>query len=72
MSTTIDGREVLTAAECATIAGCAQSTWRAYVARSQAPKPTHRVGHSNLWDAAEVRAWAADRPGMGARTDLRD
>lgn len=73
MGATIDGIEVWTAAECAEAAGCTQSTWRAYVGREQAPKPLDKkIGRSNVWSADEVRAWAASRPGRGARTDLRD
>lgn len=35
------------------------ATWRAYVARDQAPRPGEHVGRTPLWDADEVRAWAA-------------
>jgi hypothetical protein len=59
--------ETLTAVEAATLAGVAASTWRAYVARGQAPAP---VGYSprsgrRVWDAQVVRTWLAARPGRG-------
>ena len=45
----------------------AASTWRAYVARGQAPKP---AGYSpttgrRVWDRDEVQAWQRARPGRG-------
>lgn len=47
------------------------STWRAYVARGQAPKPTgyDPTTGRRVWDDAQIAAWAATRPGQGARTD---
>lgn len=47
------------------------STWRAYVARGQAPKPIgfHPDTGRRVWDEAQVTAWADQRPGQGARTD---
>lgn len=33
-------------------------TWRAYVARSQAPAPVAKVGRESLWSPADVDAWA--------------
>lgn len=46
-------------------------TWRSYVSRGQAPEPVRHVGRTPLWDLDQVLAWLADRPGQGARTDLR-
>jgi hypothetical protein len=46
-------------------------TWRAYVARGQAPAAVRRVGREPLYDEDEVRRWSAGRPGQGARTDRR-
>lgn len=34
------------------------STWRAYVARGQAPAPARRISRTPLWDRADVLAWA--------------
>lgn len=31
-----------------------------------------QVGATRLFDRAEIEAWLAERPGQGARTDLRD
>lgn len=33
------------------------STWRAYVARGQAPAPAVHISRTPLWDRAEVIAW---------------
>lgn len=65
------GAEV-TAAEAAALANIAESTWRAYVARGEAPSP---IGYSSktgrrVWSTAVVRAWLVNRPGPGHRTDL--
>lgn len=48
------------------------STWRAYVARGQAPAPD---GHEEIsgapwWWRRTVEAFKRSRPGRGARTDL--
>lgn len=59
------GDGLLTSGECAQLAGCTPSTWRAYVARGQAPAPVAAVGRSKLWDAQQVREWATARPGRG-------
>ena len=40
----------------------AASTWRAYVARQQAPQPRH-IGRTALWQPDEIRAWHARRTG---------
>lgn len=61
--------EEWTVRQCADHLGIQPGTWRSYVARGQAPKPTrHLDQRTPLWSAAEVRAW--QRPGRGARTDL--
>jgi predicted DNA-binding transcriptional regulator AlpA len=67
------GRELWTAPQCAEHTGSAVSTWRAYVARQQAPATVGALGdRTPLWDAEQVREWNAARPGRGARTDLKD
>lgn len=53
------------AAECAEYVGVTRSTWRAYVAEHGAPAPCSKVGRENRWDAEQVRAWHAGRPGSG-------
>jgi len=62
----------MTRDECADLAGITADTWSAYVSRGQAPGPVERVGRTPLWDAEQIEAWVASRPGRGARTDLRD
>ena len=64
--------EKLTANRAAALAGVKPNTWRAYVAREQAPQPDGREelsGHP-YWLASTVLAWKAGRPGQGTRTDL--
>ncbi|MFD3424295.1 hypothetical protein [Streptomyces decoyicus] len=65
--------------EAAEAAGVAPGTWRAYVARGQAPAADYPAGaHGHVtavfpgpwWRKSTVAAWVADRPGQGARTDL--
>lgn len=69
------GREITTAEVLVLLKDLGQpvaaSTWRSYVARGQAPAPTKRVSTAPLFDEDSVRKWARDRPGRGARTDLR-
>jgi len=55
------GGDLLTVGECATLAGIKPATWRAYVARGQAPKPAQHISRTPLWDRAEVQAWASSR-----------
>lgn len=65
---------MLTIAEAAALAGVAPATWRAYVARGQAPRADEqdRWGHP-LWRPTTVEAWIAARPGSGRwRTDLKE
>ena len=47
------------------------STWRSYVARGQAPKPVRRISNAPLYSRDDIEQWITDRPGSGARTDLR-
>jgi hypothetical protein len=42
------------------------ATWRAYVSRDQAPRPTEYVSRTPLWDAVAIEEWH----GRGARTDI--
>lgn len=46
-------------------------SWRSLVSRARAPRPVRHVGRTPLWDPDEVLAWLKDRPGQGARTDLK-
>ncbi|MEE2062213.1 hypothetical protein [Rhodococcus artemisiae] len=46
-------------------------TFHAYVNRGHAPKPVEKIGSTPLWKRSEIVEWARNRPGRGARTDLR-
>lgn len=61
----------LTTAQCAAAAGIKPATWRSYVHRGQAPRARGGTAARPLWDEGEVQAFLAQRPGAGARTDLR-
>lgn len=63
--------DLLTVAEAASLAGVRPDTWTSYVSRGQAPAPDGRLGSKPWWHRATVEQWIAERPGMGARTDLR-
>ncbi|MGO2632390.1 MAG: helix-turn-helix transcriptional regulator [Galactobacter sp.] len=57
--------KLMTAKETAAAIGVAPSTFRAYVARSQAPRPTTTRGGANYWDAEQIAAWRGiDLPGL--------
>jgi predicted DNA-binding transcriptional regulator AlpA len=51
--------------------GVSPSTWRAYVARGQAPRPDGTEaskGHAlPVWRRATLDEWQAARPGQGRR-----
>jgi len=61
----------LTTAQCAARAGIKPATWRSYVHRGQAPPARGGTAARPLWEDSEVEAFLAQRPGAGARTDLR-
>jgi hypothetical protein len=46
-------------------------TFHSYVTRGHAPKPVEKIGNTPLWKRSEIVEWARNRPGRGARTDLR-
>lgn len=46
-------------------------TFHSYVNRGHAPKPVEKIGNTPLWKRSEIVEWARNRPGRGARTDLR-
>jgi hypothetical protein len=60
-------------ADAAARVGLKPATWRAYVARGQAPEPDGReeVSGTPWWWPTTLDAWMALRPGPGARTDLK-
>ncbi|XKH58343.1 hypothetical protein LG293_17100 (plasmid) [Citricoccus nitrophenolicus] len=47
----------LTAREAAELAGIEPSTFRAYVARGQAPDPDEIIGSSKIWHDSTIRQW---------------
>ncbi|MFN3600490.1 MAG: helix-turn-helix transcriptional regulator [Dietzia sp.] len=57
------GQHFWTVRQCAEHCGISPATWRSYVGRGQCPAPTTKFEGSPLWDADEVRAWHAVRPG---------
>lgn len=59
-------KTLLTSSEAAAAAGIAPSTFRAYVARGQAPKPRQRVGNANLWALSDLRNWRKLPPTVDA------
>lgn len=46
-------------------------TFHSYVNRGHAPKPVEKIGSTPLWKRSDIADWAANRPGRGARTDIR-
>lgn len=59
--------EFLTATEAAELAGIANSTWSAYVARGQAPSPDRHAGRTPLWSSRVVELWLRKRAGKSGR-----
>ncbi|MGO4205639.1 transcriptional regulator [Rhodococcus sp. TAF43] len=47
------------------------ATFRVYAHRGQAPASVEKIGRTPLWSRSEILEWANNRPGKGARTDLR-
>lgn len=55
--------------DCATYCGISSRTWTNYRANGRAPQPVaHLDGRTPLWDAEEVKAWHAGRPGAPIRS----
>lgn len=59
--------ELLTVREAAALAGVSESTWRAYVARGQAPRPDVRLGATPGWQRSTIESWIAARPRAAGR-----
>ncbi|MGU3438270.1 helix-turn-helix transcriptional regulator [Actinomycetes bacterium M1A6_2h] len=64
--------DVLALIEDRTGKALAAKTWTSYVARGQAPKPARHISRTPLYARDEIEEWIDNRPGAGARTDLRD
>lgn len=71
MSDELTTAEVLALIEDKTGRAIAVKTWSSYVARRQAPAPARRIQRTPLYSRDDIEQWITDRPGSGARTDLR-
>ncbi|OHV20988.1 MarR family transcriptional regulator [Parafrankia soli] len=59
-------------AEISGLAGIKASTLRGYRAQGRLPEPDNtEVSDRPRWRTSTITAWLANRPGRGARTDLR-
>ncbi len=62
----------LSSTEAGEYAGVKPSTFRAYIVRNQAPKPDAMIGNTPGWLPETIDDWMRNRPGRGARTDLKE
>ena len=62
--------DVLTVAQVAEYLGLSIRTVETYRADGRLPEPT-MVGRTPTWTREQIDQWQANRPGRGARTDLR-
>lgn len=62
--------DVLTVAQVAEYLGLSVRTVETYRADGRLPEPT-MVGRTPTWTREQIDQWQANRPGRGARTDLR-
>ncbi|MFE7423418.1 transcriptional regulator [Rhodococcus sp. NPDC057529] len=49
----------------------APGTFRAYVARGQAPAAAERIGREPLWRRRDITTWLSKRPGTAGRPSSR-
>lgn len=65
---------MFTSTEAARASGVSPSTFRAYVARGQAPKPREKAGGVNLWSVTDLAGWRdlslSPRERHGVRADV--
>ncbi|MFC8181603.1 transcriptional regulator [Rhodococcus sp. NPDC057297] len=71
MSDELTTAEVLVLIEEQTGKAMSASTWNSYVSRGQAPKAARHLSRTPLYSRQTIEQWIVDRPGRGARTDLR-
>jgi hypothetical protein len=64
-------RQVLDLVEEHTGRAVAPGTFRAYVARGQAPAAAERIGREPLWRRREILTWLSNRPGTAGRPSSR-
>lgn len=57
--------KLLTHKDAAKLAGITESTWRAYVARGQAPPPDGKIGDTPIYQAKTIKDYLGSRPGRG-------
>lgn len=58
------GRELWRAADCADYCGISTGSWRTYNSSGRTPAQVADLGQRMpLWDAEQVKAWHAARPG---------
>ena len=63
------GRVLWRVIDCAAYCGIGPRTWANYRANGRTPQPVaHLDGRTPLWDAEEVKAWHAGRPGAPIRS----
>lgn len=55
----------------ATYVGVERNTWTRYQVEGRTPPPDLTLGNSPGWLTSTLDAWKTDRPGPGARTDLK-
>ncbi|QPK79870.1 hypothetical protein G7Y31_04020 [Corynebacterium lizhenjunii] len=66
------GRELWLGEDCAAHIGVTNSTWRGYSSHGRTPAPVATIlGKTHLYDAEEVKAWHAARPGSPVRNAPR-
>jgi len=52
---------VMTSAEIAAAAGLSVNTWRSYVRKGYAPRPSRKVGGVSVWPREEAEKWIDSR-----------
>lgn len=58
-------------AELAEITGISASTLRSYYSSGRMPRPDATIGTTPGWTEKTIHEWMDNRPGTGARTDLK-
>lgn len=58
-----DGTLLWTVSKVCEHIGVAKTTFTSYVSKRVAPQPAFAIERTRLWDAEEIKAWHATRPG---------
>ncbi|WP_165242159.1 helix-turn-helix transcriptional regulator [Corynebacterium lizhenjunii] len=69
--TLAEGRTLWTISKVVTHLGIGKATFTSYVSKGIAPAPAIHIERTRLWDADEIRAWHAARPGSPVRNAPR-